>query len=137
MTRPRSSPDKSGEGAHNNVNNNSSSNNDRLREEDAAETLRADLESIEIVDREDEVDGGMYGAEGDDEEEEDGAAASASAATASALQKTPPKDEEKSRQRHSSVQRVEHLHRFSLPAPTPVSGDVAPIVNVLPGPVVS
>ena len=121
MTRPRSSPEKTAE-------------QNRGRDNDAEEVLRAGVDSIQIVDQEEESDAGIFAADGDEEEDEEGASASVGA---TASPQTTPKAEEKSRQRHASVQRVEHLHRFSLPAPTPVCGDAAPIVNVLPGPVVS
>ena len=149
MVRPRSSPEKR-DGAENNLENNDSDRDvggggGGNAAEDVAENLAEGVDSIEIAEREDlELEAGLFGAETQEEvaEEEDedggGGGKGASAFSSnSASTKTNPEEsgESGSRQRHASVQRVEHLHRFSLPAPP--SADTQPIVNVLPGPVVS
>ena len=146
MVRPRSSPEKR-DGAENNLENNDSDRDGGggggNAAEDVAENLAEGVDSIEIAEREDlELEAGLFGAEaqeevGEEEDEVGGGGNGGSAFSNSASTKTNPEEsgESGSRQRHASVQRVEHLHRFSLPAPP--SADTQPIVNVLPGPVVS
>ena len=143
MVRPRSSPEKR-EGAENLENSNDSDRDGRgggnAAAADAAENLAEGVDSIEIAEREDAVEAGLFGAEAqeevvEEEEEEDGGKGTAVSNSTSSTKTNLEEGGDRSRQRHASVQRVEHLHRFSLPAPP--STDTQPIVNVLPGPVVS
>ena len=140
MVRPRSSPEKR-EGAENLENSNDSDRDGRggnAAAADAAENLAEGVDSIEIAEREDAVEAGLFGAEAQEEgveEEEDGGKGTAVSNSTSSTKTNLEEGGDRSRQRHASVQRVEHLHRFSLPAPP--STDTQPIVNVLPGPVVS
>ena len=117
MTRPRQSPAKSAGNTETSQNKGANSNAvDASGDEASTASLRADLESIQITDREEDVDGGIFTADtpDDDNEEAEGAAGGgASGASSSAIAgAVNAEDETKTRQRHSSIQRVEHLHRF-------------------------
>ena len=138
--RPRSSPDKYSDRAENYEGNNDNNIEDAEigiegGDRDEIEPLREAVDSLQIVDRDDgHVEGvhGMATGQVPSERRDEGAEAS----SASSLKPTDGESSNTSstRQRHSSIQRVEHLHRFSLP-PT-VTADSAPVVNVLQGPVV-
>ena len=116
--RRRSSPEKNSDRVENSEGNHNLHNEDRGDNEDSIEPLREALDDLRVGDGIDRVDGVV------DETESSSASSLRSEGESSSS----------SRQRHSSIQRVEHLHRF---IPPNVSADSAPIVNVLPGPVVS
>ena len=145
---PRSSPDKNGIERVENYESNDADDDEDERgggggggdDRDAIEPLREAVDSLQIADREGLIEGAhgsarglMEGSHGSEIREE-GATASSSSMKSTDGDSTTSSTTSSTRQRHSSIQRVEHLHRFSLP-PT-VAPESAPVVNVLPGPVV-
>ena len=152
---PRSSPDKNGIERVENYESNDADDDEDERggggggggdDRDAIEPLREAVDSLQIADREGLVEGAygsagglMEGSHGSasghgSEIREECATASSSSMKSTDGDSTTSSTTSSTRQRHSSIQRVEHLHRFSLP-PT-VAPESAPVVNVLPGPVV-